>query len=353
VKQEMSSAVRFVQPGVVDVVQVAPLVPGPDAVRIRTLYSGISAGTELTAYLGTNPYLRDRWDDERRLFLPGEPGLQYPIVGWGYEEVGEIIETGAEVTGLEAGDRVWGIWGHRSDGVLPADVARAQLVPPGADIRLGVFARVGAVALNAVIEADLHVGETVAIFGQGVIGLLATQLACLSGAEVVAVDAAAERLQVAQRLGAAHVVLAPQQSAAERVRDLTTGRGADVCIELSGAYPALHEAVRTVCYSGRVIAAGFYQGGGAALRLGDEFHLNRVEIVGSQISGPPARYAHRWSKDRLHRDFVRLAIAGRVDPLPLITQTVPAGEVQQAFETLAGGDPAQLQVILDFAEGTA
>ena len=61
----------------------------PDEVRLRTLYSGISAGTELTAYRGSNPYLSKRWDDERRLFLEDEVSLQHPIGGWGYEEVGE------------------------------------------------------------------------------------------------------------------------------------------------------------------------------------------------------------------------------------------------------------------------
>ncbi len=167
--------------------------------------------------------------------------------------------------------------------------------------------------------------------------------------EVVAVDLAPERLAVAGRFGADHLVPAREVAPAERVRELTAGRGADVCIELSGTYPALYEAVRTVCYSGRVVAAGFYQGGGEALRLGEEFHQNRVEIVGSQVSGPPVRYSNRWSRERLHREFMRLAVAGRVDPLPLITHTMPVAAVQRAFETLAAGDPATLQVLLDFA----
>jgi 2-desacetyl-2-hydroxyethyl bacteriochlorophyllide A dehydrogenase len=345
---EGSAVVRFAAPKVADVVRAAPFRAEPGFVRIRTLYSGISAGTELTAFLGTNPYLHSRWDAGQRLFLPGEPTFSYPVTGWGSEEVGEVVETGPGVTGPVAGDRVWGIWGHRSDGLLPADVARGQRIPPEADIRLGVFARPGAVALNAVIEADVHVGETVAVFGQGVIGQLASQLVRLSGAEVVAVDLAPQRLEMARRLGAHHVVPAGDGSPATRVRELTDGRGADVCIELSGTYAALHEAVRTVGYGGRVVAAGFYQGGGAALRLGEEFHHNRVEIVGSQISGTPLRYANRWTRERLHREFMRLAVSGRIEPLPLITNTVPVYGVQHAFETLAAGDPATLQVILDF-----
>lgn len=348
-----SSVVRFAAPRVVDVIETDALVPGPGFVRVRTLYSGISAGTELTAFLGSNPYLHRRWDPDRRLFVEGEASVTYPIIGWGYEEVGEIVELGPGTSSVAIGDRVWGIWGHRSDGLLNADLARSQTIPATADVRVGVFARVGAVALNAVIEADVHVGETVAIFGQGVIGLLATQLARLNGANVVAVDASSERLELAARFGAETTVRAPGESAAEVVRDLTGGRGADVCIELSGTYAALHEAVRTVCYSGRVVAAGFYQGGSDGLRLGDEFHHNRVEIVASQISGPPARYAHRWTRERLHNDFVRLALDGRVDPLSLITSTVPVADVQQAFDAIADGDPATLQVLLDFTKATA
>ncbi len=62
-------------------------------VRLRTLYSGISAGTELTAYRGSNPYISKQWDAKNRLFLTSEaPSQPYPLSGWGYEEVGEVIE---------------------------------------------------------------------------------------------------------------------------------------------------------------------------------------------------------------------------------------------------------------------
>ncbi len=70
----------------------------PDEVRLQTLFSGISAGTELTAYRGTNPYLHKRWDADRRLFVAGEEPQRYPQRGWGYEEIGEISELGAEIS---------------------------------------------------------------------------------------------------------------------------------------------------------------------------------------------------------------------------------------------------------------
>src|SRR5688572_12986196 len=82
--------------------------PGPGEVVVRTLFSGISAGTELTAYRGTNPYLHKTWDPDQRLFTTESTGAakpDYPLVGWGYEEVGEIVEVGSGVSDLKVGQR--------------------------------------------------------------------------------------------------------------------------------------------------------------------------------------------------------------------------------------------------------
>jgi 2-desacetyl-2-hydroxyethyl bacteriochlorophyllide A dehydrogenase len=352
VAEQLERVVRIVEPGRADLAATDPLVPGPGQVRLRTLYSGISAGTELTTYSGSNPYLHRRWEPGPRLFLEGAASLTYPVVGAGYEEVGEVVELGPAAQGVGVGDVVWGIWGHRSDGVLPAASAARQLLPAGTDPIVGVFARAGAVALNAVIEADLHVGETVAIFGQGVIGMLATRLAALNGARVVAVDVRHSRLRASERFGAAHTVAATDRSAAEAVRELTSGRGADACIDLSGSYEAVQEAIRTCCYGGRVVAAGFYQGEGGALRLGEEFHHNRIELVSSQISGPPTRHSHRWSPERLHEGFMGLVIDGRVDPRPLISHILPPSRVAEAYAMIAAGGDDLYQVVLDFRPET-
>jgi threonine dehydrogenase-like Zn-dependent dehydrogenase len=97
---------------------------------------------------------------------------------------------------------VWGIWGHRSHAVLPAAALVKHVLPPGLDPLVGTFDRVGAVALNAVLTAQANPGETVAVFGQGVIGLLATQLLISMGCQVLAVDAMRARLALAQQWGA-------------------------------------------------------------------------------------------------------------------------------------------------------
>src|SRR5690606_38391620 len=82
--------------------------------RIATLHSGISAGTELSQYRGTSPFMSRQWDTTNRVFRDGTPSWSYPVRNLGYEEVGEIIEIGPDVTGLTVGQRVFGTWGHRT-----------------------------------------------------------------------------------------------------------------------------------------------------------------------------------------------------------------------------------------------
>src|SRR5512137_1557026 len=73
----------------------------PDEVRIQTLYSGISAGTEMTQYRGTNPYMNKRWDEATRLYVESDaPSWTYPVPNIGYEEVGKIVQVGAVVAEL-------------------------------------------------------------------------------------------------------------------------------------------------------------------------------------------------------------------------------------------------------------
>jgi threonine dehydrogenase-like Zn-dependent dehydrogenase len=284
-----------------------------------------------------------------RLFVQGEPTFGYPVAGWGYSEVGEVVEVGADAVGVEVGQLVHGIWGHRSEAVLPAAAVAGRVLAPGADPREGTFARVGAIALNAVLAAGVNLGDRVAVFGQGVIGLLATRLATLSGAEVIAVDGFASRLEAARAFGAVDVVPADHpEGAGAAVRRLTGGAGVDAAIELSGSDRALHEATRSVVVEGTVVASGFYQGGAANLRLGEEFHHNRVRIVASQIGGTPVALGPRWDQRRLVSVFMQQVAAGRVDVARLVTDVVDAADVAEAFERLDRGDPETLQVLLRF-----
>ena len=322
----------------------------PDEVRIRTLFSGISAGTELTQYRGTNPFMQRRWDEARRLFVDndGEPSWPWPVRNLGYEEAGEIVELGADVAGLSIGQRIFGTWNHRTHHVASADYARERLLPDDADPRIGIFSHIGAVALNGVHDAQIRIGDIVAVFGLGVPGQIVVQAARASGARVIAIDPDAGRRAIASRHGAWQAI--GPEGAAERIKALTGGRGADGCIEVSGAPPALAEAIRAVAYCGRVVAMGFFQGDITGLRLGEEFHHNRVQLICSQISGVAPDASYRWSKPRLWRTAIELQHAGVLDLIPLISHVAAFSQAPDLFDQLDRGAPDILQAMLEFEQ---
>jgi 2-desacetyl-2-hydroxyethyl bacteriochlorophyllide A dehydrogenase len=345
----MPEVVRFDAPYRVSVAHIPQQDLEPGQVRVRTSYSGVSAGTELTAYRGTNPYVRSAWDTETRLFADREdtePG--YPLEGWGYSEVCEVVEVApADGPSPRVGDVVWGIWGHRSETCLEAGVAARQVLPKGVPAEVGSFARVGSVALNAVLAAQCGIGSTVVVLGQGVIGLLATAFAVRSGSRVIAVDGIEVRRHQALAYGADEA-LAPDADVARRVRALTANRGADAVIELSGSYVGLHEGIRIAGPEARVVAAGFYQGPAEALRLGEEFHHNRVSIIPSQIGAVALQLQPRWSRERL-TEAVMAELAGPgPDVMGLVSHRYPVHQVAEAFELLDQRPADALQVLLSF-----
>ena len=344
----MGQVVRFTAPRKVDLIEEDAGEPGEDQVLVRTRYSGISSGTELTAYRGTNPYLSRHWDGDRRLFTDTGATFDYPLVGWGYQEVGEVVSAGAAVTGLRPGDVVWGVWGHRSHAVVDAARLAGHVLAPHVDPLAGVFARLGAIAFNAVLDAGPLLGSHVVVFGQGALGLLTTRLAVLAGASVIAVDTLSQRRELAVLTGAGHVLDPAAGAVAERVHELTGGRGADVCIEISGSYAGLHEAIRAAGPAGRVVASGFYQGPATQLRLGEEFHHNRVQLIASQISGVNPALGPRWHVERLQLSFMDLVAGGRLDPLGLVTHVFDAGEVAKIFQLLDERPHEALQAVLWF-----
>jgi len=320
--------VRILENGEVDCHEypVAPLAPRH--VRVRTVSSAISPGTEMT-YIGkgaTNPYLHKRWDPLLRIFVSGKPEVEYPIV-FGYRAVGQVVDGAPTVP---AGTRVYGKWRHTELVALPVEIAADQRVPDGLSFDDAVdLAQMAPIGMNAVAYAgDELRGTPTVVFGAGPVGLIIAQLAAASGASAVhVVDRLASRLAIARSLGLETVLSAEGVDVA---RELKLGLGAEeiaVVFECTGSTRALQEAIRTVRRRGRVVAVGFYQGEAAGLFLGDEFHHNGVEIRSAQIGNiHPA-----WSMALLRARVIEFVVAGRVALGSLPRVTFPVEKAAEAF----------------------
>lgn len=332
---------------------------GPHDVRVATVYSGISAGTELTRYRGTNPKLIKYWDEQRGVFVPVDAtSSESPLpdhattelVGRGFEQVGRIVEIGVAVEDLVIGDLVYGVWGHRSHAVITAEAARLGKLPAEMDPMLGIFTRAGIVALNGILDGEVNIGETVAVFGMGVIGQIVAQLAGIAGADVIGCELISARRELARRLNPKMTIVESDAAASDVVRELTRGRGADVCFEVAGKTAALHEAIRACATSSRVVALGFYQGEATNLYLGEEFHHNRVTIVSSQIGGISPQLQHRWNRERLTRTFMQMVADGRIDLASLVTHVRPFEEASEVFRMVDENPAEVMEAVFTFPE---
>jgi threonine dehydrogenase-like Zn-dependent dehydrogenase len=162
------------------------------------------------------------------------------------------------------------------------------------------------------------------------------------------------RVELAGRLDevAAHVLDPAADDVGERIKELTGGRGADVCIEISGSYRALHEAVRGCAAGGRVVAAGFYQGGAANLRLGEEFHHNRLSLIASVGAwGAPDRHAPLWDRRRVLDTATRLLYTDRVSVEGMLDRTFRFDEALTAYRRLDEHPQDAVKVALVYGEG--
>ena len=323
--------------------------PGPGEVAIRSLYSGISHGTEMNVYRGDAPMWRRKRDPRTKLFVDAErPEWEYPL-RYGYACVGVVTAVGSEVTETAEGDVVFCFAPHQSAHVLP--MKSVFKLPEGIDPRAGVLTAVLNTTFNGMLDADLHLGECVVVFGQGVLGQLTVQWAKLSGASpVIAVDLIEKRLEISKRVSGADLVFNAGEvgDIAMAVRELTDNRGADVVFEFSASDRALNEAIRTACYNGKVIVMSWYAGALANVYLGAEFHHNRVQLISSHIAGISPELSHRWTVAR--RMEVVLSLMPKLNLDGLITDVIDHENAAAAYAMIDTRPQDILQVVLDYGE---
>jgi len=348
-------------PGRLEIVD-EPVVDGP--FRVRTLYSGISAGTELSFVKGTNPALHEGFDPVLGLF-GGSPASAYPVRRLGYMEVGQVVES--HTPAVTEGAVVAMTYGHRTG--WTGDPLRDRVVPlpAGLDPLLGIYvAHMGPICANGLLHAAAEVhgpavrslgdgvaGRRVVVTGAGVVGLLTALFARRHGAaSVVVIDPTPARREVATALGLEALDPAagdPAVTLKTAWRHTADDRGADVVFQCRGQAASLHLALRLLRPQGTVIDLAFYQGGADELRLGEEFHHNGLAVRCAQIGRVPRGLAASWDRERLSAETIDLLDTyGGVIRKHVVTAVVPFDEGPQLLTDLAARKRQELQAVLQF-----
>jgi len=309
--------------------------PGPHEVRVRAVLSGLSHGTERLVYRG-------EVDPTLPLDLPSLAGGYGFPVKYGYASAGRVVVAGSDVAYAREGDLVFALHPHQDEYVV--DAALVHRIPDGVTADRAIFLANLDTAVNIVLDAKPRLGETVAVFGQGVVGLLVTQLLVRSGARVIAVEPAPLRRSAATRSGA-QTAIAPEEVAL--VSAMTEGRGADITIEASGNGTALQSAINAAATEGTVVVSSWYGEKAVSLDLGGHFHRGRVRVISSQVGRIDPALAPRW--DRARRLAVATGLLRELDLPSLISHRIPFARAAEAYALLDERSDETIQVVLEYS----
>ncbi|RLF17469.1 MAG: alcohol dehydrogenase [Thermoprotei archaeon] len=307
----------------------------PNEIRIKSILSAEKHGTTMVLYRGLSPFAEKYYDPKLNLFVKRKEKAKLYPMPLGNMTVGIVVEVGSDVKKFKVGDRVYGYLPIRETHTVPED--RVWLAPPELSDEELVCIDPAVVALMAVREGNIRLGERVAIFGLGAIGLMAVQMAKLSGAIlVIGIDPLKNRRKLAEEYGA-DVTFNPYEveDLALEIRKLTNGKGVDVSLEISGSYKALHEAIRATCYGGRIVPVSWYHGEAKGLFLGEEFHFNRQVIIsGARVESEPYREYPLWDRRRVYDTVIELFKRKKLTVKGLLHPIVKFDEVIEAYKLI-------------------
>ena len=317
---------------------------GPGEVLVETAATAV-CHTDLSIYTGAHP------------------GVRYPVV-MGHESTGIIAEVGEGVPALKAGQHVLinpiiacgqcdqcargagnlcrnaGLFGREVEGSLSQYVklpARyIHVLPQRLPLEAATIIETLATVRHSQARVGVSTAESVVVLGQGTAGLLHTRLAVLTGATpVIAVSRTQWKLDMAERMGAHHLVEAAVENAVGEVRRLTGGKGADVVIDAAGGAETLKAAIDMLRPGGRYAAFAVSH---EAVRGFSTFPLyfGEISIIGSRALTPQDM-----------NPSIQLVASGAVDVNGFITAKYPLSDAAAAFEEYERNPSRILRIVID------
>ncbi|HEY4308535.1 MAG TPA: bi-domain-containing oxidoreductase [Pirellulales bacterium] len=367
----MKQVVQNFGSGVLELLEVPCPAAGRGHLLIQTRASLISAGTEralvefgqaglLSKARQSPERVKQVWDKIRTEgLMPTMESVFAKLdepMPLGYSNAGIVVEVGPGVTQFAAGDRVASNGGHAE--MVSRPINLCAKIPAGVSDDTASFAVLGSIGLQGIRLLRPEIGDTVAVFGLGLIGLLAVQMLAGSGARVLGIDPDPSRREMARTFGAIPVDVAGDPVAAALAQ--TSGHGVDGVLVTASARDddILSQAARMSRKRGRIVLVGVVN-----------MELNRSEFYEKELSfqvscsyGPgryDAQYEDqgldypyafvRWTEQRNIEAVLELMASGRLNVAPLITKRITHAEAAKAYELLSA-DRGQLGIVLDYPQ---
>ncbi len=313
--------------------------PGPGQMLVRTIKTAISTGTELTILTGEYPQ-GSGWE---------EYGT-FPFYA-GYSNVGEVLEVGAAVTRFSAGDRAASGANHCAY-ALVGDGGQAHPVPEGVSDEAAALYMLVQIPIHGVRRAGIQMGESVVVYGLGVIGQFALQLARIDGARpAIGVDLSAFRRDLAHSLGADLVIDGADDDIAAQVKAATRGRMADCVIEITGVAELIPAEMDLLRRQGRIVILSSPRGE-TNFNFHDSCNAPSTTIIGAHNGSHPQYETpyNPWTPVRNVELIFDLIASGELHVEELVTHRYNWEDAADGYEMLMEDRGQAGAVILEWEE---
>jgi threonine dehydrogenase-like Zn-dependent dehydrogenase len=245
-----------------------------------------------------------------------------------------VLQVGENVRQFKEGDLVHGMWMHRQTALVPED--KLYPIRNGENVERVLFTDPARFALAGIHDAQIKLGDRVAIFGLGAIGMLAIQMAHLNGAaQVFAIDPNPSRRQIAKSIGADFALDPAEIDAGIAIKEATFSKGVDVAIEISGVYSALQQALRSVHKEGTVVTVSYYGQQLNHVDLSKEWHHNRITLRSSMPGwGCASRFYPMWDLARLEQTVITMIEEQKLDVDPMFGDRISFHNAPLEYEKI-------------------
>lgn len=317
-------ALWYVAPGAAELREASYPQPRQSEVLVRTLYSGLSRGTERLVFEGRVP--ESEW---QRMRAPAQSG-NFPFpVKYGYAAVGRV-EAGPEAL---MGRTVFALYPHQERFVVAAESAMA--IPEAIPARRAVLTANLETALNILWDGNAAPGDRIVVIGAGIVGLLAARLAArIPGTEVTIVDIEPSRRAIAEQLGVAFA------------EPPTAPRDADLVIHASANEKGLSLALACAGKEATVVEASWYGATTCQVALGGPFHSRRLRLVSSQVGEIAVSRRPRWNHHRRLETVIRLLADDRLDIL--LGEEIPFDDLPKHLPRLLARDASGVGALVRY-----
>ena len=308
----------------------------PNEAIIKASYSMISAGTELS-----------------RAFAI-KKGFSYPVRP-GYSLVGKVLDKGSDLN-INVGDKVFVDCPHASlikwDETYTTQGHSIYAIPQEIDDIQATAINLCLVALQGVNLSEVKLGDTVAIFGLGNIGIITALMYQKLGARVIGLDLVKQRGELAQKMGIKNV--SNNENQLEEIQKFTSSKGADICVDVTGISPAIINAINSCKQYGQVILLGSPRQGYECdiTPVLNKIHMKNLKIIGAFNNTTP--YKQVEGSDNSIEKNIRIVcdmiINKEIDVEKLISSVVDPKDCEKAYYDLMYNKDKQNCIVFDWTK---